>query len=39
LVLSEKTVRNNASSIFAKLHATDRAEVIVKARRAGLGHS
>jgi DNA-binding NarL/FixJ family response regulator len=39
LVLSEKTVRNNVSSIFAKLHATDRAEVIVKARRAGLGNA
>ena len=38
LVLSEKTVRNNVSSIFAKLQATDRAEVIVKARRAGLGN-
>ncbi|MDG6110492.1 response regulator transcription factor [Dactylosporangium aurantiacum] len=39
LALSEKTVRNNVSNIFAKLHATDRAEVIVKARRAGLGNT
>jgi DNA-binding NarL/FixJ family response regulator len=39
LALSEKTVRNNVSNIFAKLHATDRAEVIVKARRAGLGNA
>ena len=39
LVLSEKTVRNNVSSIFAKLQATDRADVIVKARRAGLGNA
>ncbi|HTJ37002.1 MAG TPA: response regulator transcription factor [Dactylosporangium sp.] len=39
LALSEKTVRNNVSSIFAKLHAADRAEVIVKARRAGLGNA
>jgi DNA-binding NarL/FixJ family response regulator len=37
LALSEKTVRNNVSNIFTKLHATDRAEVIVKARQAGLG--
>jgi DNA-binding NarL/FixJ family response regulator len=37
LVLSEKTVRNNITNIFAKLDVTDRAEAIVKARRAGLG--
>ncbi|GAB3829604.1 response regulator [Dactylosporangium cerinum] len=37
LVLSEKTVRNNVSNIFAKLHATDRADAIVQARKAGLG--
>jgi len=38
LLLSEKTVRNNVSNIFAKLHATDRSQVIIKARQAGLGH-
>jgi len=37
LVLSEKTVRNNVSNIFSKLLAADRAEVIIKARAAGLG--
>src|SRR6185369_5723599 len=38
LILSEKTIRNNITSIFAKLGVTDRAEAIVKARDAGLGH-
>jgi DNA-binding NarL/FixJ family response regulator len=37
LALSEKTIRNNITNIFAKLHVTDRAEAIVKAREAGLG--
>jgi DNA-binding NarL/FixJ family response regulator len=37
LALSEKTIRNNISSIFAKLNVTDRAEAIVKAREAGIG--
>jgi DNA-binding NarL/FixJ family response regulator len=37
LVLSEKTVRNNITNIFTKLDVTDRAEAIVKARKAGLG--
>ncbi|MFI7697921.1 response regulator [Nonomuraea sp. NPDC049480] len=37
LVLSPKTVRNNVSNIFAKLHVADRAEAIVRARDAGLG--
>jgi DNA-binding NarL/FixJ family response regulator len=37
LALSEKTIRNNISNIFAKLNVTDRAEAIVKAREAGLG--
>lgn len=37
LSLSTKTVRNNVSSIFAKLQVADRAEAIVRARRAGLG--
>ena len=37
LFLAPKTVRNNVSNIFAKLHVADRAEAIVKARTAGLG--
>jgi DNA-binding NarL/FixJ family response regulator len=37
LFLSPKTVRNNVSNIFAKLHVADRAEAIVRARDAGLG--
>ncbi len=37
LVLSPKTVRNHVSNIFSKLQARDRAEVIVRAREAGLG--
>jgi DNA-binding NarL/FixJ family response regulator len=37
LSLSGKTVRNNISSIFSKLQVADRAEAIVRARRAGLG--
>jgi DNA-binding NarL/FixJ family response regulator len=37
LALSEKTIRNNVSSIFAKLQVTDRAAAIVRARDAGLG--
>jgi DNA-binding NarL/FixJ family response regulator len=37
LGLSTKTVRNHLSNIFTKLQVTDRAEVIVRARRAGLG--
>ncbi len=39
LYLAPKTVRNNISTILAKLHATDRAEAIIKARDAGLGQS
>ena len=38
LYLSPKTIRNNVSSILAKLQATDRAEVIIRARDAGLGY-
>ena len=38
LVLSPKTVRNHISNIFAKLHVADRADAIVRAREAGLGH-
>jgi DNA-binding NarL/FixJ family response regulator len=37
LSVSPKTVRNNVSSIFAKLQVADRSEAIVRARRAGLG--
>ena len=37
LYLSPKTVRNNVSNVFAKLHVADRAEAIVRAREAGLG--
>ncbi|WP_091448164.1 response regulator [Actinokineospora iranica] len=37
LSLSPKTVRNHVSSIFTKLHVADRAQAIVRARRAGLG--
>lgn len=37
LGLSSKTVRNHLSNIFVKLQVTDRAEAIVRARRAGLG--
>ncbi|MFJ9909847.1 LuxR C-terminal-related transcriptional regulator [Streptomyces sp. NPDC101152] len=38
LVLSEKTVRNHVSHIFAKLHVTDRVEAALRARNAGLGN-
>jgi DNA-binding NarL/FixJ family response regulator len=37
LGLSEKTIRNNVSSIFAKLRVADRPAAIVRAREAGLG--
>lgn len=36
LGLSEKTVRNNVSNVFAKLQVTDRAAAVAKARDAGL---
>ncbi|MGW7685347.1 response regulator [Kribbella sp. NPDC054772] len=39
LYLSPKTVRNNVSNIFAKLHVADRAQAIIQARNAGLGHN
>ncbi len=35
--VSNKTVRNAVSAIYAKLHATGRADAIVKAREAGYG--
>ncbi|BCY09644.1 response regulator transcription factor [Actinoplanes sp. L3-i22] len=37
LFLSPKTVRNHVSNIFAKLHVADRAQAMLRARRAGLG--
>jgi DNA-binding NarL/FixJ family response regulator len=37
LSLSPKTVRNQVSIIFSKLHVVDRAEAIIKAREAGFG--
>jgi DNA-binding NarL/FixJ family response regulator len=39
LVLSPKTVRNHVSNIFSKLHVTDRAQAIIRARDAGLGQA
>jgi len=38
LALSQKTVRNHVSNIFAKLQVADRAQAIMRAREAGLGH-
>ncbi len=38
LHLSPKTVRNHVSNIFSKLQVVDRAEAIMRARQAGLGH-
>ena len=38
LVLSEKTVRNHISTIYAKLHVQSRGEAIVLARKNGLIH-
>jgi DNA-binding NarL/FixJ family response regulator len=37
LVVSDKTVRNHVSNVFAKLGVADRAQAIVRAREAGLG--
>jgi DNA-binding NarL/FixJ family response regulator len=37
LFLSEKTVRNYITAVFAKLGVRDRAEAVVRARDAGLG--
>lgn len=37
LGLTTKTIGNHTSAIFAKLQVADRAEAIVRARRAGLG--
>ncbi len=38
LDLSLKTVRNHVSNIFGKLQVADRAQAILRAREAGLGH-
>ena len=38
LGLSQKTVRNHVSNILTKLQVADRAQTIVQARDAGLGH-
>lgn len=38
LVLASKTISNRVSVIFGKLGVADRAQAIVKARDAGLGH-
>jgi DNA-binding NarL/FixJ family response regulator len=37
LVVSDKTVRNHVSNVFAKLHVTGRGEAVARARDAGLG--
>lgn len=37
LVVSDKTVRNHVSNMFAKLHISDRASAVARARDAGLG--
>jgi DNA-binding NarL/FixJ family response regulator len=37
LYLSEKTVRNHVSNVFAKLHVSDRAAAVARARDAGYG--
>jgi len=37
LHLSPKTVRNHVSNIFTKLQVADRAQAIIRARKAGLG--
>nr|WP_282597259.1 response regulator transcription factor [Cryobacterium sp. BB307] len=37
LFVSDKTVRNHVSNVFAKLQVTGRAEAVARARDAGLG--
>ncbi len=37
LVISEKTVGNHISNVFAKLQVADRAQAIIRAREAGMG--
>ena len=36
LFVSDKTVRNHVSNVFAKLHVTGRSEAVARARDAGL---
>lgn len=38
LGLSLKTIRNHVSNIFSKLQVVDRAQAILRAREAGIGH-
>lgn len=38
LVISIKTVSNHITNIFSKLQVADRAQAIIRARNAGLGH-
>lgn len=38
LTLTDKTVRNHVSNVFAKLHVAGRAEAVARARDAGLGN-
>jgi len=37
-VISPKTACNHVSNIFSKLQVADRAQAIIRAREAGLGH-
>jgi DNA-binding NarL/FixJ family response regulator len=37
LVVSDKTVRNHVSNVFAKLHVANRSRAVARARDAGLG--
>lgn len=37
LVVSDKTVRNHVSNVFAKLQVAGRAEAVARARDAGMG--
>ena len=37
LALRPKTVRNYVANVLAKIHAADRADAVLRARRAGLG--
>jgi DNA-binding NarL/FixJ family response regulator len=38
LFVSLKTIRNHVSNIFLKLQVADRAQAVIRAREAGLGH-
>jgi DNA-binding NarL/FixJ family response regulator len=39
LYVSNKTVRNTVSSVYAKLHTTGRADAIIRAREACFGRA